>query len=114
MRRSTARAALLTLLRDYLPWMLAEYAPLRELPEVSVDVEADAPSIDEAPAFTQALHGRLNQAIPMLVRSRNCTRLRSSLEPLFTLLENDSMHWRDASANALDSERLAEETEFAF
>jgi len=108
-------SAMRALLGEYMPWMLTEYAPLRELPELSVDVEAEAPSIDEAPAFTQALHERLNQAIPMLVERPQLHALAERLgASLYTARERQQALAEALRRLALDSERLAEETEFAF
>ena len=54
-------SAILALLQDYMPWLLSEYAPLREVPELAIEQNAYTLTIDEAIAFSEHLERRLVQ-----------------------------------------------------
>ncbi len=107
--------AVLNLLRDYLPWMLPEYGPLREMLQPAIGEEAETLSIEGAAAFTQALNTRLGRvwaaitAKPLLKALGE--QLRSSLPVTHSNL-NTLVAGIEAIAKT--SECLAAETEFAF
>ncbi len=50
--------AILTLVRNYLPWMLPEFAPLRAMAQLALK-DATLPSLEDTPAFINQLEQRL-------------------------------------------------------
>jgi cyclic beta-1,2-glucan synthetase len=107
--------AILTLLREYAPWLLPVNLPLRELPELDLKQEADVLSIDAAAAFSEALDvrlvrttGTLDQNSPLLPL---CRQLRAVLPEATRNLRALAHALR---AIACRAENFAEETEFSF
>jgi hypothetical protein len=108
-------AAVLTLLHDYTPWLLPEYWPLRELPELDLKQEGDTLSIDAAAAFSELLDARLartwvtlDKNSPLLVL---CEQLRASLPEATRNLRALATALRTIAHRA---ENFAQETEFSF
>lgn len=107
--------AILTLARDYLPWVLGEFKELRLLPQLAIDEKAGQLSVEEAAVFAEALDVRLASVQaslndqPALVEL--CQRFSRSL-----CVANDNLSMLAASLGAIsqDSERLAEDTNFEF
>jgi hypothetical protein len=107
--------AILTLLWNYLPWLLPEYAPLRGLPALDIKPETDTFSIDRAAAFSEELNARLARASselagdsPQRVLSE---QLLASLPAVTRNLSTLAAGLRDLAQKA---ERMAQETEFSF
>jgi hypothetical protein len=107
--------AILTLLNDYMPWLLPEYAPLRELPELAIKQEAFSLAIDDAAAFAEHLNVSLRRAWLKLIGDSQLLslgeRLRASLPTATEKLRTLATALRTI---AQDAERMAEETDFAF
>ncbi len=107
--------AILTLLRNYLPWMLPEYAPLREMPQLAIDEKADGLSIAEAVLFAEDLDARLDRALTAIAGT---SQLRAFGQQLSASLPCAMQNLRTLAASigaiAQDAERLAEETDFSF
>jgi hypothetical protein len=107
--------AILALVHSHMPWMLPEFAPLRNLDEPGINPLAESLSIDGARAFCQQLEATLApMAMPSSNRSEHLAiaeRLRAALpaaqESLSTLQEG-------LRRIADDSARIAEETRFDF
>jgi hypothetical protein len=108
--------SLLALLRNYMPWMLPEYAPLREVFQPALDGNEGSLSLAETLSFTEALNDRLGSACialdeknsPHLALAENLrATLPSAHKNLRTLTEN-------LRRIAQQAERLAEDTDFAF
>jgi cyclic beta-1,2-glucan synthetase len=107
--------AILTLLHDFMPWLLPEYAPLRELSELSIRQGAYSLAPDDAIAFAEQLDVDLGRAWLKLIGNSQLLvlgeRLRASLPAATQNLRNLSGALRAIAQNA---ERLADATEFAF
>ena len=107
--------AILGLLRDYIPWMQSEYAPLRAMLQPAIDEDAGMPALEEAIPFSEALGVRLKRAWAAITERTPHhalgEQLRASLPVAQQNLRNLAASLR---AVAQDSERLAEETNFAF
>jgi hypothetical protein len=107
--------AILTLVRDYLPWAVPEYGPLRALPQLALDDKASSLSIEDSILFAESLNARLASALPALAGNPSLAelseRLRASLPAATHNLRALASSLR---AIAQGSERLAEETDFAF
>ena len=115
---SEARArivAILELLHDYMPWLLPEYAPLRELPELLFKQDAYSLTIEDASAFAAQLEVSLRRAWLKLIGNSQLLalgeRLSEALTPAAVRLRTLADELR---AIARTSERMAEETEFGF
>jgi cyclic beta-1,2-glucan synthetase len=107
--------AILELLRDYMPWLLPEYAPLSELPELLILQNAGSLSIDEAAAFSEHLEEQLLHPWPSLMDNAPQLalgeRLRASLPAAAQRLRSIAA---DLRAIAQQADTLVEKTEFAF
>jgi len=107
--------SLLALIRNYMPWMLHEFAPLREMPQLALDGDEDPPSLQNALAFSEALNERLGSACIEL--TENCPNLRLA-EDLRAVLPDAHRKLRtlieELRGIAQRAERLAEDTDFAF
>ncbi len=106
--------AILALLRDYMPWMLPDFAPFLAMPELEIDLEL-LPTVDDAAIYCDVLNTRL---------ARTSAGLAGD-SPLRTLVEQFEAHLSAATRNlhtlvaaihdiARHAERLAEQTEFGF
>jgi hypothetical protein len=107
--------AILALLTDYMPWLLPDYAPLRELPELSIKPEAWSVAVDDAVAFAGQLDVSLHRARLKLIGNSQLLALAESLSAALPVaaenLRRLSAALRSVSRHA---ERLAEDTDFAF
>lgn len=107
--------SILSLVRESLPWMLPEYSPLREVPELAINEKCELLTIEQATAFAQQLHGKLTHAA-------EASQPNSSSPPLAArlcaVLPSAEHNLRELSAKlraiAHTSERMAEDTEFGF
>jgi len=105
---------ILDLLRDYIPWMLPEYAPLRTMLQPAVD-EAEMPSLEEAIPFAEALDARLKRAWAAITERMPHHALGEQLRASLPVAQQNlrSLAAR-LDAIAEDAERIAEETNFTF
>ncbi|MGH9607754.1 MAG: glucoamylase family protein, partial [Terracidiphilus sp.] len=107
--------AILKLLRDYLPWTLAEYEPLRASSQLGFDNKADPRTIHDALLFAEDLDARLARAWLELAENPVLGELG---ERLREALPAATHNLRDLAAGlreiAQDAERFAEETGFDF
>ena len=107
--------SILALLQIYLPWMLPEYSSLHEIPQLSIDVNAETPSLLGASAFIQSLEERLRLARTVIAKDPSllalAEKLRSTLPVALANLRklNESL-----GEIAKLAECFAEETDFAF
>jgi cyclic beta-1,2-glucan synthetase len=107
--------AIRALIRDYLPWALPEFAPLRALPQFGRDEKAGALSIREALVFAEALSVRLSGAWGAVSTDAPISDLAERLRTcLGTAIENLRALAAGLRKIAEEAERLAEDTEFAF
>ncbi len=106
---------ILLLLRDYMPWTLPEYTPLRDLQQLGMDGTDYTLPIEDASLFAEILGLRLTQAYGKLaansVLAALCKRLQSSLPSAVGRLRTLADH---LSAIVRDVEHAAEEMEFTF
>ncbi len=107
--------AISTILNNYLPWLLSEYAPIREIPELGIREDAYSLSIQEAIEFAEQLESNLRRAWLKLVGNAQLLALGEQLRESLPLA---AQNLRKA-ASALNeiagrAETLAEQTEFAF
>ena len=106
--------SLVALVRDFLPWLLPDYKPLREVPELAITPQSETLTIDAAALFAEELKKKLAHAAEA---AKN-----SSSPPLAArlgaLLPAAALNLRACAAGlrnvAQVSELLAEETEFGF
>jgi hypothetical protein len=98
-----------------MPWLLPDYAPLRELPELAIKQEILSLTIDDAVEFAEQLDANLRRAWLKLIGTSKLLmlgeRLRQSLPAATEGLRNLAAALRAIAHNA---ERLAGETQFAF
>jgi cyclic beta-1,2-glucan synthetase len=108
-------AAILALLQEYMPWLLHEYAPLREVPALAIQPSTYTLTIDEAIAFSEDVEGRLLRAWTSICDNPALLalgeRLRASLPIAARNLRSMAAAFRGIAQQA---ERLAQETSFAF
>ena len=108
-------SAILALLQDCMPWLLREYAPLRELPELAIPQNACEFTIDEAISFAEQLQNDLLRAKDSLIKNAPLLALGERLRASLPIAAHNL---RSLAANlrgiAEQSERLVQETEFAF
>jgi len=108
-------SAILALLHDYMPWLLPEYAPLRELPELAIKQDAYTLGPDDAIAFAEHLQGSLDRARLKLTDNSPLVILAARLHASLALATQNLRNLGGAlRAIAQSAERLAEETEFTF
>ncbi|MFZ0304735.1 MAG: glucoamylase family protein [Terracidiphilus sp.] len=107
--------AILDLLQGYMPWLLSEYAPLRDVPELAIYRNADALTIDEAIDFAEHLEERLVDTSPALADNGS---LHACAEKLRACLPFAKQNLRSIAAAlraiAQQAETLVQATEFAF
>jgi hypothetical protein len=107
--------SLLRLVRDFMPWLLPDYKPLREVAELAIAPQSEALSVEAAALFAEELERKL-------VHASEVTKPNSSSPPLAArlcaLLPDAALNLRECIAGlhnvAKISEQLAEETEFGF
>jgi hypothetical protein len=107
-----------SLMREALPWLLPEYASLRELGQLGLKDSEAIPMLETASDFADQLEHRLARAWAMLNTTESGTaqgllveKLRSELPAVRAKLQSYAEGAQRASNEAL---RLAEETDFAF
>jgi hypothetical protein len=107
--------AILSLAQDYMPWLLPEFGPLRELPELDIRQDAYLFTIDEAIAYSDQLAECLIEVIPRIADNPSLVelgeRLKASLLVTVRNLRSTASALRDIAKQA---ESLAKATEFAF
>ncbi|HUN83942.1 MAG TPA: glucoamylase family protein [Terracidiphilus sp.] len=101
------------LLVNYMPWLLPEYAPLMELPELAVKPQAHKLSVDDASVFAGALEtslagGKISSDASLAALGKE---LLASLPAALKNLRGLAAAIRGIARNA---ERLADETDFSF
>ncbi len=107
--------AILELLENYMPWLLPEYAPLRDIPELAIPRNVHTLTIDEAATFAGHLEGRLIIALPKLADNASLLALGERLlASLPAAAENLRSIAGALHGIAQQAERLVRETEFAF
>ncbi|MGA2350459.1 MAG: glucoamylase family protein [Terracidiphilus sp.] len=107
--------AILTLLRNYMPWQLPEYASLRELAEFDLKHEERSPSIEGAIQVSERLSAHLEGSWPMLAKNQHLFPLAEKLRvALLAASQNLLALVADLRSIAQQAERYAEKTEFAF
>ena len=106
--------AILGLVRDYLPWMMPEYKPLRDVPQLGINARTETFSIEAAAQFAGELERKL---IPAAEASGAdsapplSAQLCATLPAVASRLRQCAGGLRDI---ARLSEELAEKTEFGF
>ena len=107
-------SALTTILREYMPWLLPEFAPLRNVPQIGLREETMFPSLETAADFAAQLDGRLARAWATREDESNVflgEQLRTMLPRAKELLQGMKRSLRAISEEAY---RLADEMDFAF
>jgi hypothetical protein len=103
--------AILTLVQDYLPWLLPEFEPLRTLPELASHQDVYTLTLDEAATFSE----RLAEAVSTIAEN---PALHDAVERLRAALTASTQNLRSLIASlrgiAQQAEDLAKATEFAF
>jgi hypothetical protein len=106
--------ALWAIVRDSLPWLMPEYKPLREVPELAINSKSETLSIEAAAQFAEQLENKLIHAAEV-ARSTSAPPLAAKL---CAALPEATRNLREAAAGlrniARQSEELAENTEFGF
>ncbi|HEY1803919.1 MAG TPA: glucoamylase family protein [Terracidiphilus sp.] len=107
--------AVLALLRDYMPWLLPEYAPLRAVPELVIKDDIFSLNVDDAAAFAEQLEESLRRAWLKLIGNPQllemAEQLRASLPAAAVHLQSLKTAFQSVAQTA---ERLAEDTDFSF
>ena len=107
--------AVFILLRDFMPWLLPEYAPLLALPQLASALTTHTFDIEKAAAFSQMLALDLRQACATLETG---TTLRTLGEQLTALLPEATQKLNTLAGSlrtiSQAAEQLAEQTEFDF
>jgi hypothetical protein len=107
--------AILTLLRDYTPWLLPEYRPLRELPDFELIPKGDELSIDVAETFCEVLDACLARTSLALAGNAPALLLDEQLRASLPEAKRNLRVLATALRRiAHQAERFAEETDFAF
>ncbi|HEY1987708.1 MAG TPA: glucoamylase family protein [Terracidiphilus sp.] len=106
---------LLGLIRDWMPWLLSDYTPLRDVPELAINAKSEALSIEEAATFAEELDKKLTHAAEAAKFTSSSPPLAAKLS---AALPAATRNLRAVAAGlrkvAQESQRLAEETEFGF
>ena len=104
--------AIQTVVEELMPWLLPEYAPLREVPELAITDKAESFSIEAAATFAEDLERKLGHAAAASNGAPSlAAQLRAALHDSATKLHALGDRLRDIAKRA---ERLAEDTEFRF
>jgi hypothetical protein len=107
-------AALTIILREYTPWLLPEFKPLRELPQIGLREETMFPSLDTAAEFARQLDSRLSRAWATGEDEAHVflgEQLRTMLSRARDLLQGLEQNLRAISDEAY---RMADEMDFGF
>ena len=108
-------AAIVTFLREYMPWMQPKFAALRALPPLGFDKKTDTLSMEAFAAFAETLETSLDRFLDACAGDFPvCALARQLRAALPSARQNLSALAADLRAVAQDAERFAEETEFAF
>ncbi len=103
-----------TLVHDCLPWLLPEYKPLRDVPELAISGKAESLSLEAAAQFAEALEKKLMHA----AEAANPSSAPPLAAKLCAALPDAASNLRRLGAGLRDianvSEELAENTEFEF
>lgn len=106
--------AMQTLLQEYMPWLLPEFASLRELPQIGLREDSMFPPLETAAEFAEQLDLRLARAWATREDSANVfagEKLRSLLPVAKERLRNLAQSLHDVSEEAY---RLVDEMDFGF
>ncbi|HET6205660.1 MAG TPA: glucoamylase family protein [Terracidiphilus sp.] len=105
--------ALLDLVRDCMPWLLPEYRPLREIPELEINLKSETLTIEAAAAFAEELELKLARpaAADPSGDSLAAAALRAALPGAARSLREYAAGVREIAER---SGKLAEDTEFGF
>ncbi len=107
--------ALLTLVRDYLPWRQPEFKPLLALPQLELDPKDEALSINEALRYAESLEARVDNAQPAFAQNAELTELAARLRAQApAAIDNLRALTADLRSLQEETEQLAEATDFAF
>ena len=107
--------AIQTLLHDYMPWLLEEYAPLLNVLEVERKPESHSLPIDKAIVFAQGLDANLAGSKEAFAKDASLLALSEQLrEALHGAMRNLRVVVSALQAIAQSADRMADETEFAF
>lgn len=107
--------AILTLLRDYTPWLLPEYKSLRELPDFELIPKGDELSIDVAETFCEVLDACLARTSLALAGNAPALMLDEQLRASLPEAKRNLRVLATALRTiAHQAEYFAEETEFSF
>jgi hypothetical protein len=106
--------AIRNLFANYLPWMLPGFANLRALPQLASSTDV-SPAIEDAVAYAQELDARVARAWNTLSHDQQLLPLAEELRAsLADAIKNLRALVIDLNSIARQSERLANETDFAF
>lgn len=106
--------SLLTMVREYLPWMQAEYKPLRDVPELAINAKSELLSMEAAAKFAEELEKKLAHAAEAAKSSSApplAAQLAASLPRAVRNLRECASGLREV---ARVSEEFAANTEFGF
>ncbi len=107
--------AIRTLVRDYLPWLLPEFAETAASPKSAVSEMAYEVSVQDAIDFAEALAGRLNQSAGDAASGISAEVAREEFRfLLMAAIDRLRVLCTQLSAIAECAERYAQETDFVF
>jgi cyclic beta-1,2-glucan synthetase len=107
--------AAVTLLRDYLPWLLPEFAPLEEQAPGAVSERQRALTIKNALPYAETLGARLLRIQEAASENRALAQLAEELRVLLPVaMHNLRALFAALGAVEQDAARFAEETDFSF
>jgi cyclic beta-1,2-glucan synthetase len=106
--------AILALLRDYMPWLLPEFAPLLALRELAIDRES-FPPVDDAAIFADTLNTRLARASAGMDDDSPMRTLAAQFQAS-VLAATKNLHTLTDALHRIvrNVERLAQEIDFTF
>jgi len=108
-------AAIQSLLRDYLPWLLPEYSQLHAMPELETRQPLEDLTIELAIESARALDARINWNQSTIAAEPALLLLAEQLQAALASAINNLRALRDSLRQvAQRAERAAEETEFGF
>jgi cyclic beta-1,2-glucan synthetase len=104
--------AVLSLVRDYLPWLNPQFAPLRGVSELGITAKTELLTIDQAAEFAEILERKLAPAVEVSSgRISLAAQLRAALG---TASKNLRELRRTVRAVAQQAQQFADATEFGF